>query len=149
MTPVVVPYFQLSFVKLVNQFFVFWTLKTRKVHSSRALNYWTTFTQKRKMTILTIYSPKLPSSCNNSQVFAISDKNSTITRGNENKAIVGIIDINISSNIKDKIRTIFTVVKVKLLHFYSVNLLYFKLSLFISKTKLFWIYLLFFSYFSR
>ena len=51
---------------------------------------------------MTLICSKLSSYCNNRQIFTIPNKNGTFTRRHKDKTIFCIINVDISSNIKNK-----------------------------------------------
>lgn len=69
---------------------------------------------------------ELFSGCYNNQIFAVPDKNSTLAWGNEDEAVLSIIDVQVGSDIEDEIKTVFAVIDIELLLFDWVDLLHFK-----------------------
>lgn len=88
---------------------------------------------------MTLVGSELFSGSNNSKISAISNKNSALTGRNINFGIIGIINIDICSNIKDKILRVLTIIYIELLTFNRINNFNFKTILFIFKSIIIWI----------
>ena len=63
-------------------------------------------------------SPELFSYSNHYQIFAISNENCTLAWGYKDEAVLTIIDVQISCDIKNEENAIFAVIDVELLLFY-------------------------------
>lgn len=85
------------------------------MHISRTLNNRLTLTKQRHMTVMTLKSSKLPSRRHNNQIPTIPNKYSTLAWSYIHKTILTIIDVEIGSNIKNKIMTTFTIINIELL----------------------------------
>ena len=66
---------------------------------------------------MTLVCSKLPCDGNYSELFAISNEDSALNRSKKDEAILAVIDIDISCDIKDKIGAIFAVIDIVLLFF--------------------------------
>ena len=120
--PVVIPQIQLHRVHLLHKLCIILDLKRGKHQLGRALNNGLTLTQQRKHTIMALISPKLFRSRYNNKILAVSHKNSTLTRRYIYLAVIRIVNIDISSHIKDKVLRVVAVLDVVLLALYRVDL---------------------------
>lgn len=89
---------------------------------------------ERKCRVMYFIGSKLFSCSYNHQIFAISNKHSTLTRPNKDKAILCVVYVQISSDIEDEVATILAIIDIKLLLFDRVNLLDSKCLILIDKT---------------
>lgn len=96
-----------------------------------ALNNWLTLTIYWKVAIVTVISSELCCCSNNYHIFATAYKYTTLNRPNKNNTIRAIINIKISTNVKNEIIAVFAVLYVKLLTFYAIRNFDFKLVLLI------------------
>lgn len=104
-----------------------------------AFNHRLTLTIQRKYAIMALISPKLLSRSNNSKSLATSYKNCAFARCNKDSTIISIIDVEISSDVEDKVLWIFAVIYIILLLFNRINLFYFEAINFIFISIVIWI----------
>jgi hypothetical protein len=91
-------------------------------------------------------SSELFCGCNYDKILAVSHKYRALTWGNVNFAVVGIVNVDICSDIKDEILTVVTGVNIVLLAFYRVNFFNFKRAILVLETIVVRIVLLFDSF---
>jgi hypothetical protein len=72
---------------------------------------------------MALIGPKLPRYSDYGQLFAVSDKNGAFAGCDKDSAILAVVDVNIGSNIENKITAIFAVVDVVLLLLDGVDFL--------------------------
>ena len=113
------------------------------MNSRRTLNNWLTLTTQWKMTIMPIVQSKLPCNPNKNHILATSNKDTTFTRSSKHKAILTIINVDIGSDIKDKVERSLTVFNIELLSFKRINNFNFELILLIFEIEVFRIEFLF------
>ena len=104
-----------------------------------AFNHRLTLTIQWKYAIMTLISPKLLSRSNNSKSLATSYKNCAFAWCNKDSTIISIIDVEISSDVKNKVLRIFAVIYIILLLFNRINLFYFEAINFIFISIVIWI----------
>lgn len=90
---------------------------------------------------MALVSSKLFGGRDDGQIFTVSNKNSAFTRSNINLTIVSIIDVNVGSDVKNKILRISAILDVILLAFNRIDFLYSELIRFILKPIIIWIIL--------
>ena len=95
---------------------------------------------------MALVSSELFSSSDQGQFFTISNENSALTRRNKDSAIGAVIYVQISSDVKNKIRASVTVVYVILLFFDRIYLFYFKSIVFIFESVIIRIELFLYSF---
>jgi hypothetical protein len=115
------------------------------MYLSTTLKNRSTSTIYGKMRIMAVIHPQLTSWNYNLHIFAVSDKETTFNRCSKNEAILAIIYIDISTNIKNKIGSRFTSINVKLLTIngtlsFNVKLPLFLLKIVIIRIKYFFFY---------
>lgn len=86
-----------------------------------ALDNWLTLAIDREMAIVTIIRSKLPHNPYNNQVAAASGENATLTGRRKDKAVLTVIDVDVGSDIEDKVSTVFTSIDIKLLTFDGID----------------------------
>jgi len=104
------------------------------------------FAIQRKSALMALVSSELFSSSDQGQFFTISNENSALTRRNKDSAIGAVIYVQISSDVKNKIRASVTVVYVILLFFDRIYLFYFKSIVFIFESVIIRIELFLYSF---
>ena len=104
-----------------------------------AFDNWLTFTINWKMAVMTIISSKLPNSSNNGHIFTAAYKNTALNRSSKDYTILTVINVDICSNIKNKIAWIFTILNVKLLTFDRIWDFYLELLWLIFEIVVLWI----------
>lgn len=83
---------------------------------------------------MTLICSKLFCCSYNGKIFTVSNEYCALTWSDINLTIICVINVNIGSNIEDKILRLFTIINVVLLTFYWINLFYSKLIGLIFKT---------------
>lgn len=141
--PVIVPYFKFLFRKLLIKLLIIKrTLERGKSELRRALNHRLALAVQWKDTVMAFIGSKLFGNGHHRNVLAISYENGWLTWCHENKAVLWIIDIDISCYIEDEVYAVFAIVNIKLLLFYWVHFLNLESRALIFKTVIIWIILL-------
>ena len=125
--PMIIPYIQLNSVHLFIKLIIRTNFKRNKCQLRRTFNNRLTFTQQWKYTVVTLISPELFCCSNNSEIFTVSNKYCALTWSNIYLTIIGVINVYVGSNIKNKIFRLFAIVDVILLTFYWIDFFHFKL----------------------
>ena len=95
---------------------------------------WLTFAIEWKSTRMTLICSKLTCDGNNGHFFAISNEDSALNRSEKDEAVLAVINIDVSCDIKDKVGAIFAVIDIILLFFDWIDFFNFEGSNFIFET---------------
>ena len=86
---------------------------------------------------MAVVSSKLADHTNDNHVLATSHKDTAFTWGSENYAVLAVINVDIGSHVKDKVKASFAVVDIELLPFERIDKLYFELVFFVFEKEVF------------
>ena len=82
-----------------------------------AFNHWLAFAAQGEVAVMAIVSPELTNDTNYDHILTTPDKNAAFAWGCKNDAILTIINVDISCDIEDEVKTSFAVINVELLSF--------------------------------
>lgn len=125
--------------KLVFELGILWRLEWWKMDARATLYDWLALTIDWKMRVMTIVSSKLANSCHNYHVFATTHKYAALYGSCKNETIFTVVNVNVSSNIKNEIRSIIAIFDIKLLPFYRVHSFYSELIFLLFEIIILWI----------
>ena len=120
----IVPWLQSLLRQLVSQLGVVkGTAERSEYKMRRTFDDRLAFAVERKGRVVYLIGPELLGGCDYNQIFAVPDKHSTLAGCNEDEAVLGIIDVEVSSDIEDEVEAVLAVIDIELLFLDGVDLL--------------------------
>lgn len=122
--PMIVPWLQSLLRQLVSQLWVVkGTAKWSEYEMGRTFDDRLAFAVEGKGRVMYLIGPELLGGSHNNQIFAVPDEDSTLAGRDEDEAILGIIDVEVGSDIEDEVEAVLAVIDIELLLFDGVDLL--------------------------